>query len=80
MIDWDEDENRFFITKKSLEGGEIPEKYLRQVFRDLIEGLYYLHTHNILHKDIKPQNILLDENDVALFVDFGISKLIALDE
>ena len=33
-----------------------------------------MHTHNILHRDIKPQNILLDKDGNAELVDFGVSK------
>ena len=41
LIEWDEEESRFYITKPELQGNPIPEDYLRKVFRDLIEGLYY---------------------------------------
>lgn len=44
--------------------------------RDLVEGLDHLHKSLICHRDIKPQNILLDENNVAKFADFGSSDFI----
>lgn len=41
----------------------------------IIKGLEYLHNNNILHRDIKPQNILL-HNDIIKICDFGFSKKI----
>ena len=38
-----------------------------------IEGLIYLHDNDIIHGDIKPGNIMIDDNDVAVLIDFGKS-------
>jgi len=45
--------------------------YLSQI----VQGLKYLHKHNIIHKDIKPANILIDGNDNVYLSDFGISEI-----
>lgn len=37
----------------------------------MIRGLSYIHNQGIIHNDIKPDNILLDENDLAKIGDFG---------
>ncbi|KAA8525002.1 hypothetical protein F0562_011360 [Nyssa sinensis] len=55
----------------------------RKIILDIAKGLAYLHEEcrqKILHLDIKPQNILLDENFNAKVADFGLSKLIDRDQ
>lgn len=44
--------------------------YIRQV----AEALAYVHEHNRLHLDIKPGNIMVDGDDRAVLIDFGVSK------
>ncbi|PSS06011.1 G-type lectin S-receptor-like serine/threonine-protein kinase [Actinidia chinensis var. chinensis] len=55
----------------------------RKIILDMAKGLAYLHedcSHKIFHLDIKPQNILLDDNLNARISDFGLSKLIDKDQ
>ncbi|PHT73496.1 hypothetical protein T459_24281 [Capsicum annuum] len=54
-----------------------------QVAIDTAKGLCYLHEEcstQIIHCDIKPQNVLLDENLTAKIADFGIAKLLRKDQ
>ncbi|MBA0780461.1 hypothetical protein Gotri_004557 [Gossypium trilobum] len=56
---------------------------VRKIILDIAKGLAYLHedcNRKIIHLDIKPQNILLDENFNAKVSDFGLSKLIEKDQ
>jgi len=48
-------------------------------FRDLILGIEYLHAQGVVHRDIKPDNLLLTEDDVLKIVDFGVSEIFEKD-
>ena len=44
----------------------------------ILSGIYYLHKNRIFHRDIKPCNILLDENGLIKLADFGLSRYFSL--
>uniref|UniRef100_A0A5B7BJ19 non-specific serine/threonine protein kinase n=1 Tax=Davidia involucrata TaxID=16924 RepID=A0A5B7BJ19_DAVIN len=55
----------------------------KKIILDIAKGLAYLHEEcrqRIIHRDIKPQNILLDEDFNAKVSDFGLSKLVDRDQ
>jgi len=45
----------------------------KSIFKNILEGLSYLHKMNIIHRDIKPSNIMFDKNDIVKIGDFGMS-------
>ena len=47
---------------------------MKQLFIQCLKGLAYLHAKKILHRDIKPQNILVSESGVAKLCDFNTIK------
>ncbi|XP_065203126.1 probable serine/threonine-protein kinase tsuA [Planococcus citri] len=59
--------------------GVFPENKVKKVLRDLIAALYYLHSNRVLHRDLKPQNVLLDANETAKLCDFGFAKSLGRD-
>ncbi len=44
------------------------------IIRQCIEGLYYLHSHNVIHGDVKPQNFLISKDGKVKITDFGFSR------
>ncbi|KAK9469373.1 kinase-like domain-containing protein [Lipomyces arxii] len=54
-------------------GGRIGERVLGKIAEGVLSGLSYLHERRIIHRDIKPQNILLDVNGQVKLCDFGVS-------
>jgi serine/threonine-protein kinase CHEK1 len=44
-------------------------------FCQLIQGVEYLHSKGIVHRDVKPENLLLNDNDVLKIADFGLATL-----
>ncbi|KIW22881.1 uncharacterized protein PV07_11131 [Cladophialophora immunda] len=56
-----------------------PDHVCRYWFRDLILGIEYLHAQGVVHRDIKPDNCLVTEDDVLKVVDFGVSEMFEKD-
>lgn len=65
------------VMKVGLDEAAVPysEEMCRYWFRDLILGIEYLHAQGVVHRDIKPDNLLLTEDDVLKIVDFGVSEM-----
>ena len=75
-----------FFAMKFKQGGELyhhlrkctrfEEPVTRFFASQILSGLSYLHSMNIMYRDMKPENVLLDENGNACLADFGISKVL----
>ena len=53
--------------------GRMSEQQIWKLIHDVAAGLAYLHERDIVHQDIKPDNILIDESGNYVITDFGIS-------
>ena len=58
----------------------LTEDVAKYIFKQVTEGLYYCHAKNIVHRDIKLDNLLLDSEGKVKICDFGVSKLISENE
>ena len=52
----------------------------KRIFKDILEGLKYCHSRCITHRDIKLENLLLDDNGVVKMIDFGFSTCVPNDK
>lgn len=53
----------------------MPEQEVKQVMLDLLSALQYAHERGMIHRDVKPANVLFDEHGRAILTDFGIARL-----
>lgn len=60
--------------------GTITEQLAQTIARQILAAMSYLHAHNVVHRDIKPDNLLISDNNNETFsvklTDFGLSKII----
>jgi len=59
-----------FVRKRK----RLDEETAKVLFKQVIEGIGYIHSKKILHRDIKLDNILLDGKGNVKIADFGVSK------
>jgi serine/threonine protein kinase len=84
IYDLFEENNTLYIVMQYIDGtdleqlvtqqGKIPYQKLLHYARQIAEGISYIHKKNIVHYDIKPGNILIDNDDHVKIIDFGFSK------
>ena len=62
------------LLKYLIKNGHFSERRFTGILRDIIEGLEYIHSHRILHRDVKLDNILFSKSGKVKICDFGISR------
>ena len=55
--------------------GKVTEARALQWLADICEGLEYIHAQGVVHRDVKLENVLIDENGHAVLSDFGVSRI-----
>ncbi len=64
------------LRDKLAKEGELPIGEAVRILRDLVDALTHAHKHGVVHRDIKPDNVLLSERH-ALVTDFGVAKAVS---
>ena len=85
IIDIFDENGTSYYVMKYLDGGSLadrirhaslPETQALSIVREIADALKSIHSNGLLHLDIKPANILFDDRDRAVLIDFGVSKYV----
>ena len=84
VTDYGEYEDTPYLVMEHIAGGSLkkrmgkPIPYIEavKIVIPVARALAYAHGHNIIHRDVKPSNILINEFNEPLLIDFGIAKFI----
>ncbi|CAI4229169.1 unnamed protein product [Auanema sp. JU1783] len=66
----DQDLKKFFDSCN----GHVDEQQAKSLMMQLLCGLSYCHQHHVLHRDLKPQNLLINSNNQLKLADFGLAR------
>ncbi|MFB2970978.1 SUMF1/EgtB/PvdO family nonheme iron enzyme [Aerosakkonema sp. BLCC-F183] len=79
-----EQDNRFYLVQEFIDGqdllkelqqlGKFSEQQVRKLLTELLPVLEFIHNQNVIHRDIKPDNIIRSSNNSLVLIDFGVSK------
>jgi serine/threonine protein kinase len=82
--DFGDDAGRFYLVMRFVDGSTLRELIARRsvsledavrLVAEVAEALAYAHRSGVIHRDVKPANVLVDKDGAALLTDFGIAKL-----
>lgn len=83
LYDYFSDGERSFLVWELIDGesldavaDELDDASAVQALAEVLDALVFAHSQGVIHRDIKPQNIMLDDDGRAKVMDFGIARLI----
>ena len=89
VIDRGDDQGRQFIVFEYVEGenlkeliaasGPLPVARAIELVVAVADGLTFAHEHGLVHRDVKPQNVLISANGAVKVTDFGIARSLEVD-
>ncbi|HVR87819.1 MAG TPA: serine/threonine-protein kinase [Planctomycetota bacterium] len=63
-----------YVEGATLEGMRLPARRATELITIMAHALQYAHSHGVIHRDIKPQNIMVDREGKPYLMDFGMAK------
>lgn len=89
VIETFQDDKKIFILMEMMESGDLnyyrkqvgkfPEPVIRDIVAEVLEGIEFLHAHDIVYRTLKPENIMLTNEGHIKLTDYGFSKVIKGD-
>ena len=88
IYDAGETENHLYIAMEYLHGGDLKQKIksglsqteIISILTKISEALAYAHSKGFIHRDIKPGNVIFNEDDQPILADFGIARAVSFNE
>lgn len=89
VFDWGEADNTYYIVMELVEGvtlaslikesGRLDPEKAASIASDVAASLAFAHKHGVIHRDVKPSNVLLTEDGQVKVTDFGIARAATAD-
>ena len=67
---------REMLEEANMQGKRLPLTRVRELVDDIAQALGYAHMRGMVHRDVKPGNVLLNEHGRAILTDFGIARMV----
>src|SRR5579863_6277704 len=90
VFDWGEDGGTYYIVMEYIDGqplsqalkagGPMPAGRVAQIGARVADALAYAHRHGVVHRDVKPGNVLLTNDEQVKVTDFGIARAVNTEE